>query len=174
MVGPLEKATPQFDKSAVIVITAHNRISTDNQVLCSAGRQSGRSLVPKKGEPVTNRRSHSVLCIGNDPVRLNLRCALLKEHGWSVVSAANGHEGIIRFVQEPVDVVVLDFNDDGSESALIASELKRLRPRIPIVILVAEGKPLVHGATQQADAVVVKSEENLRLVDALRRLLPAS
>jgi DNA-binding NarL/FixJ family response regulator len=73
-----------------------------------------------------------------------------------------------------VDVVVLDFNDDGSESALIASELKRLRPRIPIAILVAEGKPLVHGATQQADAVVVKSEENLRLVDALRRLLPAS
>jgi len=127
----------------------------------------------EKEKPVTNQRGNSVLCIGNDPVRLNLRCALLKEHGWSVHSAAGGHEGIILFNQEPVDAVVLDFSDDGSESALIASELKRVRPAVPVIMLVVEGRLLVPGATKQVDAVIVKSEETLRLREALRTVLRA-
>ncbi len=115
-----------------------------------------------------------MLCIGSDPVRLNLRCARLKEHGLNVLSAASGHEGIIRFGRDPVDAVVLDFNDDGSESALIASELKKLRPQIPVIVLVGEGTTLLNGATQQADAVVMKSEETLRLREALRTVLETS
>lgn len=91
-----------------------------------------------------------------------------------MLSAASGHEGITRFGRDPVDAVVLDFNDDGSESALIASELKKLRPQIPVVIVVGEGTTLVKGATEQADAVVMKSEETLRLTEALRTVLKIS
>ena len=50
-------------------------------------------------------RQKAVLCIGNDPVSLNLRCSLLKEHGWNALSAGSGHEGVIRFGQETVDAV---------------------------------------------------------------------
>ena len=60
-------------------------------------------------------RNKSVLCIGNDPLSLNLRCALLKEHGWNVLSSGSGYEGVIRFGQEAVDAVVVDLNDDGAE-----------------------------------------------------------
>jgi hypothetical protein len=35
---------------------------------------------------VVKRRNNSVCCIGNDPLSLNLRCTLLKEHGWNVFS----------------------------------------------------------------------------------------
>ena len=79
-------------------------------------------------DAVVQKRNKSVLCIGNDPLGLNLRCALLKEHGWNVFSSGSGHEGVIRFGQEAVDVVVIDLNEDGTEVALIAGELKRLRP----------------------------------------------
>jgi CheY-like chemotaxis protein len=121
---------------------------------------------------VLKHRQKAVLCIGNDPVSLNLRCSLLKEHGWNGISAGSGHEGVIRFGKETVDAVVIDLNDDGAEAALIAGELKRLRPKVPIVIVVTDEKELANGATQQASGVVVKSKEAHTLIDVLQRLLP--
>ncbi len=114
-----------------------------------------------------------VFCIGNDPISLNLRCSLLKEQGWRVLTAGGGYEGVIRFSQEAVDVVVVDLDGDGAESALITAELKRLRPAVR-VIQVFEGKNQSEGATAQADAVVAKSEESRVLVETVRTLLGAS
>ncbi len=124
--------------------------------------------------PVVQQSGKAVLCIGNDPIHLNLRCALLKEHGWHVHSAGSGHEGVIRFGQGRVDVVVLDLNDDGAECALIAGELKRLGPGVPIVMLVAKGKVLAEGATAQADIVVLKSDEIGSLLLALKSVVRAA
>ena len=99
------------------------------------------------GGTVLKHRQIAVLCIGNDPVSLNLRCFLLKEHGWNALSAGSGHEGVIRFTREAVDAVVIDLDDDGAEAALIAGELKRLRPEVPIVIVVTDERELANGAT---------------------------
>ena len=115
-----------------------------------------------------------VLCIGNDLVNLNLRCSLLEQCGWHVLSAGNGHAGVTRFGQERVDAVAIDLNHDGSESALITAELKRQRPQVPVIILVANREVLVQGATQQADAVLLKCEEAQLLHDTLKNLLGCS
>jgi len=112
-----------------------------------------------------------VLCIGNDFVNLNLRCSLLREYGWNVLSSGSGHEGVIRFGQERVDAVVLDLRGDGSESALIASELKRQRLAVPVIMLVAAREALVPGATEQADAVLLKASESRELHKTLKSLL---
>jgi CheY-like chemotaxis protein len=140
--------------------------------LGQAGIRDTYMALGNRKAPVTKRRRNSVLCIGNDPVHLNLRCSLLKEHGWNVLSSGSGHEGVIRFSQDIVDVVVVDLNDDGTEAALIAGELKRLRPEVPVILVVTDGKTLAPGATQQADAVVVKAEEAFNLIDALKAVLP--
>jgi len=102
----------------------------------------------------------AVLCVGNDLVNLSLRCALLREHGWRVLSSGTGHDGTTQFGQETVDVVVLDLDHDGSESALIAAEMKRLRPAVPTLMLVGDASSLARAATAQADAVVLKSERD--------------
>ena len=68
-------------------------------------------------------------------------------------------------------MVVLDLNHDGSESALIAAELKRQRPAMPVLMLVGDASTLAQGATAQADAVVLKSEEAKALHGALRNLV---
>jgi len=112
-----------------------------------------------------------VLCIGRSPIELNLRCGLLREHGWEVVSAGTGYEGVFQFSKETVDAVVVDLDDDGSEAALITGELKRHRPKVPIVVLVEAGKTLANGATDQADAVVFTSEETEKLIPVLTQLL---
>jgi two-component system, OmpR family, response regulator RegX3 len=112
-----------------------------------------------------------VLCIGSDFVNLNLRCTRLHKLGWETVSSGNGHEGIFRFAQGGIDLVVLDLDNDGAESALIAGELKRLQPSVPIIMLIAKKDGLAPDATAQADAVVLKSEEELVLPSRVRRLL---
>jgi len=90
----------------------------------------------------------------------------LREQGWQVLSSTSGHEGILRFTAEPVDAVVVDLNGDGAEGALIAAELKRIRPRVPVIILVVEGETLVDGALDSADAVVPRADRS-QLLKAL-------
>ncbi|HTW59816.1 MAG TPA: hypothetical protein VMD99_16935 [Terriglobales bacterium] len=119
------------------------------------------------------RAQKVVLCIGSGAIELSFRCALLKEHGWNVISSGSGRDGIFRFGEEAVDAVVLDMNDDGSEAALIAGELKRQRPDVPIVLIVTDQKILARGATDQADAVVLKANEAGRLAKVVSKLLKA-
>jgi CheY-like chemotaxis protein len=115
----------------------------------------------------------TALCIGRGPIELNLRCALLRENGWNVVSSGSGHEGVLTFAREKFDIVIVDLNEDGSEAALITGELKRQQPRIPVVLIVS-GKPLVEGATAQASAVVLKAEESRTLPPIVRGLVRPS
>jgi DNA-binding response OmpR family regulator len=124
-----------------------------------------------EGGPVVRRQSGSVLCIGNDPVHLNLRCSLLQEHGWIVLSAGSGHDGVQRFDREKVHAVVIDLGGDGSEAALITGVMKGKRPEIPVILISDEGE-LAAGATTQADSVIAKLEESRRLPEQLQRLIP--
>jgi CheY-like chemotaxis protein len=138
----------------------------------TSGTAPGTCAHPAKGEPVNARRSRSVLCIGTDPIALNFRCSLLKENGWTVLSSGSGHSGVFLFQTASVDVVVLDLNGDGSELALIAGALKRIRPAVPIVVLVAEPATLNPDATNQAAAVIAKAREKERLVALLEEFVP--
>jgi DNA-binding NtrC family response regulator len=104
-------------------------------------------------------------------VSLNQRCSLLKQHGWRVLSSGNAHEGVLRFGQEQVNTVIVDLNDDGTEAALIIGELKRLRPGVPVILMKGENV-LASGATQQASAVVLKSQESVDLIKAIKDVLP--
>lgn len=118
-----------------------------------------------------NRHRKSVLCIGDELVSLNLRCSHLEKEGWRVLSSGTAHDGINRFSHESVDAVVLDLGDDGSQTALIAAEVKRLRARTPVVVLVPADCEMIAGSLDQADAVVPKKEEMQRLPKVLDGLL---
>jgi DNA-binding response OmpR family regulator len=121
-----------------------------------------------------SRHRKSVLCIGDELVSLNLRCLYLEKHGWRAFSSGTAHDGINRFTRESADVVVLDLDGDGSQTALIAAELKRLRAKTPIVILVPADCELIAGTLDQADAVLPKTEEAQKLSHVLDRLFESS
>jgi len=119
---------------------------------------------------MASRSQISVLCIGSEPITLNLRCSLLSKNGCHVISSSSGHEGVLRFEKESVDAVVVDLNHDGADAALIISALKNARPKVPVIMLVDPAAELAPGATDQADAVLKKSEESSRLVNIVRGL----
>ena len=120
---------------------------------------------------MTNPSGICILCIGSDPINLNLRCSRLKAFGWKVISSGSGYGGLFQFAKVPVDCVVLDLNDRGEESALIAGQLKKQKPSLPVVMLVKSREGLSSGATDQADVVVLKSEEKKALLPHIQQLL---
>lgn len=95
----------------------------------------------------------TLLCIHRDPDQLSL----LQESGYELVTASNGHEGLRLFMSRPVDAIVLEYHLGLLDGAMIAAEIKQVRPEIPIVML-TEHLELPDGALQSVDALVTKSD----------------
>jgi len=95
----------------------------------------------------------TLLCIHREPTQLQL----LKEHGYKLVTAANGHEGLRLFMSQPVDAIVLEYHLGLLDGATIAAEIKRVRPMVPIVMLI-EHMELPDGALCCVDALVATSD----------------
>ena len=95
----------------------------------------------------------TLLCIHRDPAQLRL----LKENGYQLLTASNGADGLRLLMSCSVDAVVLEHEIDFLDGAVIASELKRVRPQIPIVMVV-DHMELPNGALQSIDALVVRSD----------------
>ena len=95
----------------------------------------------------------TLLCIHRDPGQLSL----LRDHGYDVVTATNGHEGLRLFMTQSVDAIVLDYHLGLLDGAVIAAEIKQVRPTVPIVLL-ADHVELPDGALKSVDALVAKSD----------------
>ncbi len=95
----------------------------------------------------------TLLCIHRDPTQLGL----LTEHGYELATATTGSEGLRLFKSRPVDAVVLEYHLGLMDGAAIAEEIKRVRPEVPIVMLV-DHVELPADALKSVDALVVKSD----------------
>jgi DNA-binding response OmpR family regulator len=109
----------------------------------------------------------TVLCIHRDPDELRL----LREKGYELVTAANGSVGLRLLLSRPVDAVVLEYSIRALGGALVAHEIRRVRPRVPIVVMVADPRELSREALMSADTLVAKSDGAHFLWAALHFLL---
>ena len=98
----------------------------------------------------TNRR---LLCIHRDPAQLDL----LRENGYELVTATNGSEGLRLLMMRPVDAIVLEYHLGLLDGAVVAAEIKKAKPELPIVML-ADDLELPEGALKSIDALVTKSD----------------
>ena len=95
----------------------------------------------------------TLLCIHRDPAQLSF----LEKHGYELVTAVNGHEGLRLFMSRHVDAIVLEYHLGLLDGAAIAHEIKQLRPEIPVVML-ANHSELPGGALKSVDALVAKKD----------------
>ena len=95
----------------------------------------------------------TVLCIHRDPDQLNL----LREKGYGMVTATNGSDGLRLLMSRPVDAVVLEYYLGLLDGAVVADEIRHVRPQIPIV-MVADPQELPQGALKSVDTLVDKSD----------------
>jgi CheY-like chemotaxis protein len=108
----------------------------------------------------------TLLCIHRDPAQLNL----LQEHGYQVLTATNGHEGLRLFMSQPVDAIVLDYQLGLLDGGVVAAEIKRLKPQLPIVML-AKYEELPVEALKSVDAFVAKSDVVHSLLETVHSVL---
>lgn len=93
----------------------------------------------------------TLLCIHRDPAQLGL----LKENGYVLATATNGSDGLRLFMSRSVHAVVLEYHLGLLDGAVIADQIKKLRPEVPIVMLV-DHVELPADALKSVDALVVK------------------
>ena len=77
----------------------------------------------------------TVLCVEDEDLQLKMRKSLFESEGFNVLTAQTGLQALELFRANAVDAVVLDYWMAGMNGMAVATELKRLRPTVPIVVL---------------------------------------
>jgi DNA-binding response OmpR family regulator len=77
----------------------------------------------------------TVLCVEDEDLQLKMRKSLFESEGFNVLTAQTGRQALELFQSHAVDAVVLDYWMAGMNGMAVATELKRLRPTVPIVVL---------------------------------------
>ena len=77
----------------------------------------------------------AILCIDDEEPALLVRRRLLEKAGYRVFTALSGKEGIELFRFQPIDVVILDYWMADMDGLEVATELKKLSPKTPIIVL---------------------------------------
>jgi CheY-like chemotaxis protein len=77
----------------------------------------------------------AILCIDDEEPALLLRRRVLEKAGYRVFTALTGKEGIELFRFQTVDAVILDYWMADMDGLEVATELKKLNPKTPIIVL---------------------------------------
>jgi CheY-like chemotaxis protein len=107
--------------------------------------------------------------------RESLRELLQRSLGANVVveEAENGPEAVEKVRATRPDLVVVDFSMPGIDGLETARRLKRIEPRIPIILFTAHREKNLEKYAREAGvaAMVSKGEESRRLVNLANLLL---
>ena|ERR1017187_4826431 len=114
------------------------------------------------------RKPHTILHFSRDRSILIFRGWLLNIAGYRVLNSSIAPEAIE--MSKRVDAAVLDMDHNRNEVTVIAQEIKRLRPKLPTIVL-TEGPVAMDW--QLADALVPKESGPETLVKSLKKLLAA-
>jgi two-component system alkaline phosphatase synthesis response regulator PhoP len=123
-------------------------------------------------------RSAVVLVVEDDPAIREGLCDALGFHGHRVLQAATAPTAAEAALRSHCDLVLLDLMLPEGDGLDVLKEIRRLKPRLPVIIITARGREAdrVRGLRMGADDYVVKPfsvRELLARVDAvLRRAVP--
>ncbi len=81
-----------------------------------------------------------ILVIDDDEMVNSAICQLLTHHGYDVVSATNGNEGLDTFNKMKVDLVITDIVMPEKEGIETILELKQIDNSIPIISISGGGR----------------------------------
>ncbi|MBC22503.1 MAG: hypothetical protein CMJ32_01105 [Phycisphaerae bacterium] len=81
--------------------------------------------------------SETILIVEDEPGVLELTETILKEHGYEVLTAANGLEGerISKNLGISIDLLLTDAVMPGMNGVHLGESVRKLRPRIPIIYM---------------------------------------
>jgi CheY-like chemotaxis protein len=79
-----------------------------------------------------------ILVIDDDPVTREGVAEVLREEGYEVAVAANGHEGVEQFTTFHPDLVITDLQMPRLNGLGVIAHVQRAAPATPIIIFTAD------------------------------------
>jgi DNA-binding NtrC family response regulator len=100
----------------------------------------------------------TVLCVEDEDMELTMRRTLFEAAGYRVLQAKSAAAALKIFTDSVVDAVITDYwlSGEGGNGTALAEKMKRLRPKVPIVVL--SGYASLPGEGAVVDAWVRKGE----------------
>ncbi|EAW1057085.1 TPA_asm: two-component system response regulator GlrR [Salmonella enterica] len=97
-----------------------------------------------------SRKPAHLLLVDDDPGLLKLLGMRLASEGYSVVTAESGQEGLRILNREKVALVISDLRMDEMDGMQLFTEIQKVQPGMPVIILTAHGSiPDAVAATQK-------------------------
>jgi CheY-like chemotaxis protein len=122
-------------------------------------------------QPKASNEVHSRILIADDDslVRGSL-AAVLESEGYVVDEARNGIEAVTRAIEHLPDLVLLDLNMPHWDGWTAFSQLDRVTPLLPVIVITARPNQYEKAVRLGVDAFMEKPLNIPVLVDAIKRL----
>lgn len=151
------------------IVNASVRKGQDPQVLLDTIAE----ILAKNGKAsVHNDRRRTVLCVEDEELQLKARKMLFEAAGYRVLEARSARSALDLFATQLPDAVVMDYwlSDQDGNGTVVAEQMKRMRPRTPILML--SGFTALPGEGALVDSWIRKSQlDPENLVNEVDRLI---
>lgn len=118
-------------------------------------------------------KKKTILCIDDESLGLSIRKLMLESEGYRVLTAEDGLQGLAIFQREAVDLVLLDYRMPGMDGDTVASEVKRIQPFVPVMILTAY-PDLSERAATLCNQILYKGGDPIVLLTMIQQLLDST
>lgn len=113
----------------------------------------------------------NLLYVDDNPQHLQALQNRLELMGYRVLTATNGAEALEIFSRKRISLAVVDYYMQGMGGDMVAVEMKKLRPDVPIIIF-SGVFTLPEMVIALVDGFVFTGEEPEKLVNKIRELVP--
>ncbi len=103
------------------------------------------------------RQTKTLLCVDDNQSSLNICKIILEDFGYKVSTARSGREGLEVFASNVIDAVILDYQMPEMNGELVAAEMRRTKPGVPILML-SGCVSLPETALQLVDGYIAKGD----------------
>jgi len=114
-----------------------------------------------------------ILCIDDNEDVLKSLGEVLRTSGYGTLAASSGSQGLRLLVQNPVDLVVLDYEMPGMNGDLVAQAIRRSKPELPIILFTGIPDDVPDSVRQNVNGVIYKADFG-GLLALVRKLIKKS
>ena len=146
--------------------------SNSTRTLSLVPGRFNRDYISGRGQFNQSRGKTFILSADDEPLTLLTRRAILEMSGYGVLNAADGREALDIFAAHYVYLAILDYRMPRLDGGAVAREMKRVRPRLPI--LMVSGELIEDDVRECVDSLFIKGQSPKLLLAEIDRLLAAS
>ncbi len=114
-----------------------------------------------------------LLCVDDNLGARQFYQRILEAHGYKVLLAESGEQALQLLRKQVVAAVVCDYEMPGMNGGELAAEIKRSRPRMP-VLLISGHESVLDDPPQSVDCTLEKGVPLNRLLEAVEHLCLSS